>query len=159
MKTLFVRISACIALVLTVSSSFPVFAADGWEANLTVTVQRADLKLSFGQKTDATDAGDGLYDVPPMPGGDVSAFFVHTDGNLWRDIRALETGKKVWALRIASPLQGETVQLTWKPETLPADAVAVLIDEGAGKRVDMKVLTRYAYVNAGQRDLKIEIKR
>ena len=156
MRTL---LSTILLNVFILASGPPAFTADGWETNITVTARTAEVRLSLGQRADATDGRDGLYDVPPMAGGEVSASFVHDDGTLWRDIRSTSTGIKTWTLRVVSSHTDEDVALTWTPQSLPADATAALVDSETGTRTDMRKNSRYTYKNTGVRDLSIELTR
>lgn len=151
--------SALVILIASLTLASAAHAADGWEANVTVSARTAEIKLSFGQRADATDGKDGLYDVPPMAGGEVSASFVHDDGTLWRDIRSTSSGAKTWTLRVVSSHADENVSLSWTPQSLPTDAQVSLLDAETGTRIDMKKNGRYLYKNAGVRDLAIEVVR
>lgn len=132
-------------------------AADGWEANITVGAATAENKLSFGQKTDATDGPDGAYDVPAMLNGDIKASFKTSDGKpYWRDIKASDGGVKIWKLTLESGLDRERVTLKWKPTAMNA-LKAVLLDDRGGFLADMKIDNAYSYINDGQRSFIIEI--
>lgn len=134
------------------------YAEDGWEANLSIAIANAESRLSFGQRPDATDGFDGKYDVPPMLGGAMSAYF-SGGGNLWRDIRALDSGGKSWNVKISSTLGGSDVILKWNPKALPSDATIMLSDAVSGQNVDMKAASKYSYKNEGPREIKIEAAR
>ncbi|MBM4136543.1 MAG: hypothetical protein FJ241_06890 [Nitrospira sp.] len=156
MKSKIVTVTS-LAIVLLLYSSL--FAADNWEANLTVSVLNASNRLSLGQKADATDGIDGQYDVPAMLNGDISAYFLQSEGRYWRDIKAPSFRKiKIWKVRIESPLSGETIVLIWKPEALPKKAEVYLIDPITKRVINMKVHKQYSYINNGPRDLKIKLR-
>jgi hypothetical protein len=154
------KILIIMLLVLTgYLSKKTIYADDGWEANLTVTISTADNKLSFGQRADATDGIDGKYDVPAMLSGDIKAYFLAEKGGYWRDIKSLtQAGKKRWDIRVESPLKGKTVFVKWNPGNLMAVNVINLIDGSTGVITDMKVVKSYSYQNDGIRDFLIEVR-
>ena len=145
------------SLVLVAGMIVRAYPEEGWERAITVTVAGAENRLSFGQKTDATDGCDGGYDVPPMLGGNITAYFSDEGGNYWRDIKAFTRGTKTWVLHIESPLPDRDVTLTWGPQLPPGMIKIMLNDASAGTSVDMQALHRYAYRNTGPRDLMIEV--
>lgn len=135
----------------------PLLAGDGWETTLKVCVRNAENKLYFGQRPDATDGLDGLYDVPALLSGDIEAYFKLEDGKYWRDVRA--DGAKEWTVVVKSDLDGETIRLNWKPEDMPEGASAVLMDDTAREAFDMKTGNGYEYKNDGPRQFRIRIER
>lgn len=140
---------------LTVLISAPIFAGEGWEASLKIGVGTAENKLSFGQKPDATDGIDGLYDVPALLSGDIEAYFLLGEGKYWRDIMA--DGTKEWTLAVKSELKGETITLKWKPGDFPKGTSVVLMDDTVRKAFDMKNGGSYSYQNNGQRQFRIRV--
>jgi hypothetical protein len=135
--------------------SYPASASDGWEASITVTSGNAESRLSFGQKPDATDLTDGLYDLPAMLSGVIQVYF-QTDGeSFWRDIRAMGPGKE-WRLLITSQT-GQPITITWDPENLPADANVSLIDPANDRETDMKTTGSYTMENTGNALLLLEV--
>jgi hypothetical protein len=137
--------------MFTISTS----AAAGWETNITVISDNAESRLSFGQKVDATDLSDGLYDVPALLSGAIQVFFQTPDGSFWRDIRAIGAAKE-WRLIIVSQT-GRPVAISWNPADLPDNAEIRLTDTADGSRVDMKSSNSYTPANPGNASLLIEV--
>ena len=135
--------------------SYQVSAFDGWEAAITVASGNAESRLSFGQKPDATDLNDGLYDVPAMLSGAIQVYSQTMEGSFWRDIRAMESGKE-WQLIIKSQT-GKPIIITWNPANLPADANVKLIDASNGKETDMKTSRNYTLESTRDALLLIEV--
>ena len=144
-----------LVILLIAAPTIQTFAADGWEAKIKVSVLTAENKISFGQKTDATNGIDGLYDVPAMLSGDIRAYFLLDSGGYWRDIRPL--GTAAWTIMVESELIGKTIKITWRPEeleALPAGSVLLMADT-AKKALDMKKTGLYTFINDGKRQLRI----
>lgn len=131
----------------------PVFAGEGWEASFKVSVQNAENKLFFGQKSDATDGIDGKYDVPALLGGDIKAYFLLEDNKYWRDIKA--KGARSWTVIVESNLKDKVIKLGWKPEDLPDGTL--LMDDTAMEAFNMKTGNGYSYKNDGPRQFRIVI--
>ena len=135
--------------------SFPASAFEGWETNLTVLSGNAESRLSFGQKPDATDLADGLYDVPAMLSGTIQVYF-QTDGeSFWRDIRAMGPDKE-WQLIITSHT-GKPIVITWDSDSLPQDADVRLIDTENGRETDMKSFSSYTMESTDSAALILEV--
>jgi hypothetical protein len=135
--------------------SCPAWASDGWEASITVTSGNAESRLSFGQKPEATDLTDGLYDLPAMLSGAIQVYF-QTDGeSFWRDIRAMGPDRE-WQLLITSQT-GQPITITWDPENLPADANVRLIDPANDRGTNMKTTGSYIIENTGNASLILEV--
>lgn len=128
------------------------FAADDWEARLTVSASTASNRLSFGQRLGATDGIDPAFDVPAMLSGDIKASFKTEKGGYWRDIRP--HGTRTWKVNVESTLSGKTVTIKW--ERIPSIGKMELRDNGAGVVVDMSSQSSYTYLNEGPRELTIE---
>jgi hypothetical protein len=137
--------------MFTISAS----AAAGWETHITVISDNAESRLSFGQKVDATDLSDGLYDVPALLSGVIQVSFQTPDGSFWRDIRAVGAAKE-WRLIIVSQT-GRPVAISWNPADLPDDAEIRLTDTADGSRIDMKSASSYTPANPGNALLLIEV--
>ena len=154
------KISIIILLILTgYLSKTPVYADDGWEANLTVTISTADNKLSFGQRAGAADGIDGKYDVPALLSGDIRAYFLTEKGNYWRDIKSLTPAEtKRWDIRVESPLKGKIIIIRWNPGNMTAVSVINLIDRSSGVIMDMKAINSCSYQNNGVREFSIEVR-
>ena len=154
------KISIIILLILTgYLSKTPVYADDGWEANLTVTISTADNKLSFGQRGDATDGIDGKYDVPALLSGDIRAYFLTEKGNYWRDIKSLIPAEtKRWDIHVDSRLKGKIIIIRWNHGNMTAVSEINLIDRSTGVVTDMKVVNSYSYQNEGVREFSIEVR-
>src|SRR3989337_206210 len=154
------KISIIILLILTgYLSKTPVYADDGWEANLTVTISTADNKLSFGKRADAADGIDGKYDVPALLSGDIRAYFLTEKGNYWRDIKSRSPAEtKRWDIRVESPLKGKIIIIRWNPGNMTAVSVINLIDRSSGVIMDMKAINSCSYQNNGVREFSIEVR-
>ena len=152
-KTIWVLLVAATLAAATLAAE-PGFA---WEASLEVGVQNARNKLSFGQRPDATDGIDGLYDVPALLSGDIKACFLLEGDKYWRDVKA--EGAKQWVLVIESELEGEVISIGWKPGELPEQADIVLMDDTARMAFDMKTGSSYSYKNDSPRQFRIEVRR
>jgi hypothetical protein len=137
--------------MFTISAS----AFAGWEANITVSSDNAESRLSFGQKADATDLTDGLYDVPALLSGAIRVYFQTEEGSFWRDIRAIGADKE-WQLQIASQT-GMPVDVAWNPADFPAGATVTLIDASNAQEIDMKSSSNYTLEKPGNALLRIEV--
>ncbi|MBI4689972.1 MAG: hypothetical protein HY754_06860 [Nitrospirae bacterium] len=148
--------SVCSLLLFTDT----IWASDGWEASITVSVLDAENKLSFGQKSDATDDFDNQYDVPAMLSGDIKVYFMSGDTSCWRDIKAhnIRGKEKSWNMHIESSHIGEVIKIKWNPELLPRTRTLKLIDHKTGIVVDMKEHNHYLYKNDGERQIGIRVK-
>ncbi|MCK4838233.1 MAG: hypothetical protein KAS94_05480 [Desulfobulbaceae bacterium] len=135
--------------------SYPASALDGWESSVTVTSGNAESRLSYGQKADATDLTDGLYDVPAMLSGAIQVYFQNEEESFWRDIRAIGPNSE-WQLIITSHT-GKPVVITWDSDNLPQDAEVRLIDTENGQEVDMKSFNSYSLGSTDSAVLVLEI--
>lgn len=134
------------------------YAEDGWEVNLLVSDGNARNKLSLGMKPDATDEVDGKYDVAAMLAGDIKAWIDLGNRTLWRDIRALELGKKVaWEIKVESARVGQRIEIKWRQTRLPLNGKVYLKDIKAGTTIDMKAIASYSYKNNGLRQFRVEV--
>jgi len=141
----------CILVSVAVSS----FAAEDWQASLTISSGNATSRLTFGQHPDATDDVDGLYDVPALLSGQLQAAFVNDEATLWRDIRAIGSGTlPEWRIDIAATT-GKTIILSWNREKLPENAKLTLIELDSGERIDMSRVSTY-FIDMDQGELIIE---
>lgn len=131
------------------------YAIEEWEANITVTSGSAETRFSFGQKSDATDLEDGLYDVPAMLSGDIQVYSQTREGSFWRDIRSTESGNE-WQIVITSQTR-RSVEISWNPDILPTKANVKLIDASDGKEVDMKSSKVYTLGTISEAILLIEV--
>ena len=136
--------------------SYLVSAFVGWQASITVTSGNAESRLSFGQKADATDLIDGLYDVPAMLSGSIQVYFQTEVDTFWRDMWALGPGKKWWQFIITSHT-GEPIDITWNPDNLLTDANVKLIDTANGKEIDMKNSNFYPLESTNKALLLLEV--
>lgn len=135
----------------------PSSAFTGWEANITVTSGNAENRLSFGQRADATDLTDGLYDLPAMLSGTIQIYFQTEGKPLWRDIRAMGPDKE-WQLIITSQT-GQPLAITWDPDHLPATANVRLVDPANGIETDMKASNAYLMENTDNALLILRLTR
>jgi hypothetical protein len=150
-------VTLILTLFLTTGTVSLVLAAEGWEANLAISVAGAENKLSFGQQTDATDALDGQYDVPPMIGGTLTSYFSDGGSLLWRDIRAFTPEIKTWKLHIESTRYDKYIYVTWEPNKLPGGAHVHLKDTISGVSLNMAERNLFAFKNMGPKDLEIVV--
>lgn len=137
------------------ASSPSASASESWEAGIKVTSGRTANTLAFGQKPDATDLADGLYDVPAMLSGDIQVYFLNDEGSFWRDIRGAGSYQE-WRLVIVSQT-GQPVTLSWDPAKLPDGSEIKLINEADRKGSDMKKATNYTLANTAKSSLLIEV--
>lgn len=145
-----------LTLYLTACMVSVAFATDGWEANLAISVSSAENRLLFGEKADGTDDLDGQYDVPPLLGGNLAAYFTNGGGNLWRDIRSQKQAGNTWKLHIESSVAHDRlVTVQWDPEDFPEWNNVTLNDVKNGVIVDMKKSNMFVYKNIGPKDLEI----
>ena len=135
--------------------SYPASALAGWEAAISVTSGNSESRLSFGQKADATDLSDGLYDVPAMLSGAIQVYFQTEGESFWRDIRAMGPNSE-WQLIITSQT-GKPVVISWDSDNLPPDADVRLVDSGNGKEIDMKSFNSYSLGSTDNAILLLEI--
>lgn len=132
------------------------WAAAGWEIPLTVSAGRAVQHLSLGERADATDGIDGLYEVPALPGGNLRAAFALAGGHYWRDIRPLSKGRQRWTLVVTSPA-GADVTVTWGRFPRRTGLRSRLEDPSAGRVIDATRHRRYRFRNGGTRTLILDI--
>jgi hypothetical protein len=132
------------------------YAAVEWEAGIKVKIRNAGNTVNLGQKADAVDGCDARYEVPAMLAGDVMAYFIRGNKELWRDIKGIALDSlKEWYMSIESPVIGEPVTISWDPDALPGGLT--LTDPSAGVKVNMKELNSYVYTNTGHKKLIIQI--
>lgn len=132
------------------------WAAAGWELPVTVSAGRAVQHLSLGERTDATDGVDGLYDVPALPGGTLRAGFSLAGGHYWRDVRPLAKGHQRWKLIVTSSA-GADVTVAWGHFPRRFRLQARLKDPVAGRIIDAIKHRRYRFRNGGRRTLIFDI--
>ncbi|MFO7605493.1 MAG: hypothetical protein R6W72_04245 [Desulfurivibrionaceae bacterium] len=130
-------------------------AIEGWEANIKVTSGRTASTLAFGQKPDATDLADGLYDVPGILSGDIQVYFSNEEGSFWRDIRGPGSYQE-WRLVIVSQT-GEPVTISWNPADLPAESEIKLVNHADRQEIDMKDAREYSLGITPESLLLIEV--
>ncbi len=136
--------------------------AGDWEARIIASTSTgAENRLTFGQRSNATDGFDGRYDMPAFLSGDIMAYFPHPEWdtpaeNFWRDIKAPDP-QKTWLFYVESVLSGDTLSLTWDSSKLPENYNVFLIDNLTGDWVDMTGQSSYSYANDGPRGFTIEI--
>ena len=121
-------------------------AAAGWETNLLISAGGAESRLSFGQRSDATQQIDGRYDVPDIPGGTLRAAFTGGGGQLWRDIRDLGRGQEEWQLAIADN-GGQPLKISWDAAGLPPGFRFELIDTAESQTIAMESFSAYTVVD------------
>jgi hypothetical protein len=134
-------------------------AAAGWEIQLTVSAGRIAQHLSFGERANATDGIDGLYEVPAMPGAGLRAAFLISGGRYWRDIRPLSVHAQHWTLVVAAPRTATEVTLNWGTLPRGRGLIARLTDAASGRSVDAIGRHHYRFRNTGTRTLIFEITR
>jgi hypothetical protein len=147
-----------VLLLMTAINTQKAYAFDNWQAALTIGIGTAENRLTFGQMADATDGADGKYDVPPMLGGDIKAYFVENEGSYWRDIKSGNGDVKVWKLNVESGLKGLATTIKWKPSEINA-LKAVLTDDKGNFLAEMKNVSSYEYLNNDKRSFIIEISK
>jgi hypothetical protein len=159
-KTMRTIKKAALTAVFSVAISMPVMAAD-WDVKIkALTATYAENRISFGQRSDATDGFDGKYDVPAFIEGDISAYFPHTEWTepaklYWRDIKAPDL-QKSWLFTVESVLNNTNITLSWDSTRIPQGFTATLVDNTTGASVDMTSLGIYTYTNTGPRQFVIQ---
>jgi hypothetical protein len=126
-----------------------------WEARIDIKAGNTETGINIGQRVDATDGIDGLYDVPALLSGNLQAYIKAGDEKLWRDIRR-EGSDSVWELVIESLIDGDVI-IKWDIDRLPLEKRVELID--GLLRIDMKAVDSYIYRNEGVKTLRIEVRR
>ena len=135
------------------------WAAAGWEIPLTVSAGRAVQHLSLGERADATDGIDGLYEVPALPGGNLRAAFALAGGRYWRDIRSASARHQRWTLVIAAPRTAAQVTMAWGNLPQGKGLSARLTDPASGRIVDAVRQHQYRFRSNGTRTLILDITR
>jgi len=134
-------------------------AAAGWEIPLTVRAGNAVQHLALGERVDATDGIDGLYDVPALPGGSLRASFDLAGGHFWRDIRPLSSDHQRWTLSVAvAQKSGEEVTVHWG-NMQKKGLQARLTDPLSGRIIDAATRHEYHFRSNGSRTLILDITR
>lgn len=139
-----------------------VFAVDGWQTDIKVSIMNAENRLTIGQRPDATDGIDGKYDIPAFLAGDIQAYIELDGEQYWKDIKsACGVGlcTKQWDIFVESELKGKTINLKWNPLELPLDMNITLTDTVTGIVIDMKKQSSYSYENTGKRQFVIEVQQ
>lgn len=134
-------------------------AAAGWEIPLTVSAGRTAQHLSLGERADATDGIDGLYEVPAMPGAGLGAAFLIAGGRYWRDIHSLSPRDQRWTLIVAAPRTATEVTLSWGKLPQSRGLIARVSDPASGQSIDAVAQHSYRFHNTGTRTLIFEITR
>ena len=134
-------------------------AAAGWELPLTVSAGRAVQHLTLGERADATDGIDGLYEVPALPGGKLRAAFALAGGRYWRDIRPLSARHQCWTVVISAPHSAAEVTVAWGNLPQGKGLSARLTDPASGRIVDAVSQHQYRFRSNGTRTLILDITR
>ena len=151
-----------VSIALLAATFLPAAAlAKNWEMNITATTAlQGKNKLSFGQKSNATDGFDGAYESPAYLEGGIKAYFPHPEWtdeparNYWRDIRA-DDGEKSWILRVEPTRANETITLSWKSANVPSGYSATLTDDLTDHAVDMTKTGSYVYTSSDYREFTL----
>jgi hypothetical protein len=152
-------IICCVALAASTLLMGVAGAYEGWQLRLSVGVSGATNVLVIGQASGALDGVDPVNDVPAMLSGDVQAYTELEGDSFWQDIMApCGNGacSKKWIIFVSSALDGETVGISWDPETIPQGLSLVLTDSSNHTETDMTGSSSYSYVNDGARGFTIE---
>lgn len=152
------RIAIITASLLLLLCSI-VFASDGWQTDIKVSVLNAENRLTIGQNPDATDGIDGRYDIPAFLAGDIQAYIELDGEQYWKDIKsACGVGlcTKQWDIFVESELEGKDINLNWNLVNLPSDMNVTLTDTATGTIIDMKKQSSYTYENIGKRQFTVE---
>jgi hypothetical protein len=146
-------------LLLLLLATVPSLAEETWEMNIAVGVHKAGNRLAIGQRPDATDGKDGLYDVRAFLSGYIQSYLNLNGEPYWRDIRGACRApcEKTWDITVESALVGETVALSWDPSLLPAGMSIILINTATGETVDMKKARRHEYENTGSEEFAVRV--
>jgi len=148
-------------------ASFPlllytlIFAEEGWQTDIRVSLLDAENRLFIGQRPDATDEWNARYDIPAILAGDIMAYIEEPGGGkFWRKFRRYRQGYpdiKTWDVVVESHLEGQVIKLTWNSTKFPEQMVALLIDTDAGNEINMKAQSEYSYENSGKRKFQVEV--
>ena len=109
--------------------------------------------LTFGQMADATDGwDDGIDDAAPPANATVDVPYVAFDGTprMQTDIRAIESARKLWTLKVdLTSAQEESITLSWSLDDLPARGVLQMRDTTTGALVNMRDVQQMTIDDAG----------
>ncbi len=146
-------------LVLFALITTNVYASDNWYAGIKVKANRIDSRVVFGQNASATEGFDPTFDVQFFGDGDLLAYFVSDGGNLFKDIRNIQSDD-TWTLRIeVRDKDVKKVGLFWQKEKLPGNIEFYLTDPVTGNTLNMKQLNYFGFPNTGIKYLDIKVVR
>lgn len=138
-------------------------AAPQWQATLWVQAGGGENELVLGADDTATDGFDNRWDVYTMLGGQLRSYFPHTDWaqtfqQYCRDIRAKAPGKTTeWMFVVESDLGSTSVTITRSLSLFPSDHQISLIDDTAGKTIDMRSNSSYSFTYTGKRNFRVSV--
>lgn len=136
-------------------------ANDAWEMTITAYINDAENRVIIGQRPDAREGIDGVYDVPALLSGDIMAFTELEGQEYWKDIRetCISQCVRTWNIYVDSVLTGETVGLEWDASAVPDDISITLTDTLSGHVFDMNKEEAIAYENSGERAFVLEVRK
>jgi hypothetical protein len=138
-------------------------AQPDWEVNLKVTAGSAYNNLTLGADSTASDGFDNLWDTYAYLGGQLRAYFPHSEWNMaqdifWRDIRANQPSTtKTWTMEVDSDLSGSTHTIEWDLSKIPASFVVTLTNNQTSEQIDMRSASSYSFTYSGVRTFTIAV--
>ncbi len=138
-------------------------AAPDWQAEITVTSSTAYNRLVLGTDSTATNGYDAVWDSYALMGGDIEAYFPHTEWGLvhqsfHRDIRAHAVGSTItWPMTVNSTLSNTVFTISWDLASLPVAYPVTLTDDSTGQQTDMRTVSSYNFTYTAMRSFSIDI--
>lgn len=126
-------------------------AAQKWLVELRVSHGDDSQRLILGGSDLTTDDYDIAADTEATLAGYLMAYFDHSEWGrgvryYWTDIRGLRLPQE-WNLFVASSYLNKPLTFNWDVTGVPATLNLTLVDEAAGKTVDMRTVSSYVYTN------------
>jgi hypothetical protein len=140
------------------------YASAEWEVTLRVEAGTGYNRLILGADSTATDGYDPIWEVYALLGGEIEAYFPHTEWNMvhqvfWRDIRAKAPGKTTeWLFDVELSLNNSDFTIKWDLSKLPDKYTIFLIDDTTAQQIDMRLSNSYSFVyTTGVRPFRVTV--
>ena len=140
------------------------YASAEWEVTLRVEAGTGHNELFLGADDTATDGYDPLWEVYAMLGGEIEAYFPHSEWGMvhqvfWRDIRAKAPGTTTeWLFEVNSSLNNNDFTIKWDLSRVPDNYAIVLTDDNTAQQIDMHSTTSYSFVyTTGVRSFRVAV--
>jgi hypothetical protein len=139
------------------------YASAEWEVALRVEAGTGHNELVLGADGTATDGYDPIWEVYAMLGGEIEAYFPHSEWGMvhqvfWRDIRAKASGITEWLFEVNSSLTNSDFSITWDLSKVPDNYAVILTDETTAQEVDMLAAPSYDFVyTTGIRSFRVAV--